>query len=282
MRIIPATHVHAKRSAEKDCLRMATRRRTRSVKKVSSADQRVTLVDEPSTFETPLQLDSRLRRSNSETSTISNQSQPRARAAQFSPRATDTILSDEDEECHESHRNHFYTHFIATYIIGSKALVQNPSRGRLGEPITVETNNCCKREYSFTKMLFGIFWVIYMILVWWKVLVFLKEYYLSGNSPIPEIREKEEIARYLIFISYFALDAVYPLAFLLLMNHHSSDLLERTEKVLLSECGESAYKNAQDKTGEYYQKGDYVLILLNLYTYHRSFSRNCVYSLCVC
>ena len=94
-----------------------------------------------------------------------------------------------------------------------------------------------------------------MVVVWYEVLLFLEKYYLSGESPIVEIRKKDPGARYLIYASYFALDAVYPVAFVLLLHFHSSDLLERTEKALLKECGAEVYDQVQDKISGHYVKG---------------------------
>ena len=105
----------------------------------------------------------------------------------------------------------------------------------------------------------GIFHVCYMIGVWYEVLGFLKQYYLSGDTPIEEIRNKDISARYLICLSYFALDAVYPVAFVLLMHFHSSDVLDRQEKALLSEHGEIAYQTVQKEVSNNYRKGVYII-----------------------
>lgn len=197
---------------------------------------------------------STLSRNISETSTRSSASQSRAASPRFDPHAHNS-LTDEDQEYHNSHRNHIYTNFIATYFLGTKALIQVPSRGRFGKSIELDSNDCCKPKFSYLKFLFGIFWVCYMIGVWYEVLIFLEKYYLSGNSPIDEIRNKDPGARYLIYVSYFALDAVYPLAFLLLLHFHSSDLLERTEKALLQECGPDVFNGVQDKISMNYRRG---------------------------
>jgi len=41
----------------------------------------------------------------------------------------------------------------------------------------------------------------------------------------------------------------------LLLHFHSSDLLERTEKALLKECGAEVYDQVQDKISGHYVKG---------------------------
>ena len=129
--------------------------------------------------------------------TPSSRSQPPKEASpRFDPRSSD-LLTQEDKKFHDNHHNRFYTDIIATYIIGTKALIQNPSRGRFGDPITPEINGCCNLEFSSGKFAIGIFHIIYMVCVWYEVLMFLNKYYLSGESPIEEIRDKDVAARYL-------------------------------------------------------------------------------------
>jgi hypothetical protein len=75
-----------------------------------------------------------------------------------------------------------------------------------------------KKDESTWNKLWAVACLIYIVIVLYYVLIFLRDYYLLGNSPIPDIRELSQFERIIIASSYLLIDAVYPLSYYLLYS----------------------------------------------------------------
>jgi hypothetical protein len=58
----------------------------------------------------------------------------------------------------------------------------------------------------------GIFWVVYMLLVIWKLLDFLNTYYLKNTYDNPAIKKLSDFDRAFIAFSYLLIDSIYPVS----------------------------------------------------------------------
>ena len=109
----------------------------------------------------------------------------------------------------------FYTNFIPAYFSGSKALNLNSS-------IPIST------KYSILKNIplyfIGIFWVLYFFVVFYEVLEFLYNYYILANYGDPGINKLDLVSRIFITLSYFLIDAIYPISFYLLYDFYSKGI----------------------------------------------------------
>ena len=89
---------------------------------------------------------------------------------------------------------------------------------------------------------------MHMFYCWRKILDFLHWYYIERNNPSLQIIE-EETARefsplglWIIAGSYFVIDAIYPLAFWLLVDLFRKDLLKIETTKMVTECGVTQYE----------------------------------------
>jgi len=85
--------------------------------------------------------------------------------------------------------------------------------------------------------------VIHFIYVWYKVLYFLKWYYIDAFSPTLKVLSVEQ--RYGIASSYLIIDLIYPIAAFILLNMLNGKLLIKVNNDLLDDCGELEHEHVK-------------------------------------
>ena len=126
-------------------------------------------------------------RNNSNSSTSS-------RKEHFSPNASDSAEQVEGKLNQKHTFYQFFVKWVPTLFSGAKALSM-------------------KNPYYF---IIGIFWVIYFLWVFSTVLSFLNSYYIQNAIPDNDIKALDDVSRWFIAFSYFLIDAIYPLSFVLI------------------------------------------------------------------
>lgn len=198
---------------------------------------------------------SRVKESLNETSYIDDFTSPKSKRPDIrTPRATTSVrgrsVSKSPKENNQDVINQkydllsyqkisFYSNFIPTYISGAKAFTST----------------------SLFENVIGILWVIYGGCVFYHVLSFLNMYYVRPDSTIDLIRELDTKARYFIAFSYFLVDAVYPISFILLISFYRSGIFEMYENRLIVDCGIEKFDTCQTKILGYYHRGAQYLIV---------------------
>lgn len=144
-----------------------------------------------------------------------------------------------------------FTDIIPTYVIGAKALMSGMPRSKGNAPLFDDE----RKKYTSIIPTIGVAWLLYMILTMWGVwnrLVFL---YIDKKSPIEGLNELKDIERIGIFGSYFLLDLIYPISFILLCIMYRTGVIEDAEKALLAECGQEKFEEAETDVLKMYRRG---------------------------
>jgi hypothetical protein len=105
------------------------------------------------------------------------------------------------------------------------------------------------------NIFFAILATLHFVYVWYRVLNFLKDYYLDVKSPNQQINELSTMQRWGIAGSYFLIDIIYPIsAWILLNSFLNNKLLVQVSEDLKRDCGEEEYERTKRTVEKEYHK----------------------------